>query len=172
MSESSDAGQTRREILKRSVVVGGLVWVAPTVLASPAGATTVPCDPAHRYAVKHEVGKAGCSTPGTKASTGSCAPSAGITVFEKGCCVENGLVTFTESQGGTTHTYVLAAGVGFVQGFGKCAGVCFRHGQPEAVVTKEDDLATGKTTITISCPKLSHSELIVCLNGSNLPACP
>lgn len=106
--QTGSAGLSRRDVLKRSAVVGGLVWVAPTVLASPAGATP-PCPPAQRYAIKHDGGRT-CETPGTEPSEGNCAASAGFTLFNDGCCLEPGPVTFTESSGGATHTYVLAAG--------------------------------------------------------------
>lgn len=35
-----DAAPSRREMLKKTVVAGGLVWVAPTILSAPAGAQT------------------------------------------------------------------------------------------------------------------------------------
>lgn len=165
------AGLSRRDVLKRSAIVGGLVWVAPTVLSSPAGATSMGCPPANRYAIKHNVGQA-CTAPGANPSTGNCAASAGFDASQNGCCLEPSLVQFTESNGGATHTYVLAAGVALVQAFGKCAKPCYQYGDPEGVVIKDTDPATGKTTVTISCSSLSHSEIIVCLSGSNLPVCP
>lgn len=38
----STSGLSRRELLTRSAVAGGIIWAAPTVLATAAGATTCP----------------------------------------------------------------------------------------------------------------------------------
>lgn len=174
--QDETAGLSRRDLLKRSVVVGGLAWVAPTVLAAPAGATVVNCPAAQRYAIKHNnvsTGAGPCEVPGKNPSTGNCAASDGTTEFQSGCCLEPGLVQFASSAGGTVHTYTLAPGVGFSRAYAKCGNVCHPHVDPHnEFVTEEQDPATGITTVVMSCANLSHSELVVCLSGSNLPVCP
>jgi len=167
------AGLSRRDVLKRSAVVGGLVWIAPTILAGPASATVVTCPANRRYAIKHGSPNQGCEVPGTNAGgSGNCAAQAGFTEFQNGCCLEPTLVRFVASANGTTHTYTLAPGVGFSQGFVKCANDCHRHVDPHnEFVIEDQDPVTGITTVIMTCSNLSHSELIVCLDGSNLPVC-
>ena len=174
MDENAEsAGLSRRDLLKRSAVVGGLVWMAPTVLASPAGATVVTCVPAQRFGIRHNAPGGACVALGTTATAGNCAALAGITAFQKGCCLEPGLITFVESNSGHTHTYTLAAGVGVMQAFGYCGTTCYQHEEPHnAVVSEEQDPVTGISTVIVTCATLTHSELIVCLSGSNLPVCP
>lgn len=170
-SGGETAGLSRRDMLKRSVVVGGLAWVAPTVLSSPVGASAVSCPAGQRYAIKHNNGPHGaasCEVPGTNPSPGNCTASSGITQFQSGCCLEPGLISFASSGAGQTHTYTLAAGVGFYAGFAKCGADC-HSGSP--YVTVSVHAGTGVTTVVMSCPSLSHSELVVCLSGSNLPVC-
>lgn len=166
------SGLSRRDVLKRSAVVGGLVWIAPTILAGPASATLVTCPADRRYAIKHGSPNQGCEVPGTNpGGSGNCAARAGVTEFQNGCCLEPTLVRFVESASGTTHTYTLAAGVRFSQGFAKCGNECHGNYPYNEFVTVEQDPVTGITTVVITCPNLSHSEIVVCLDGSNLPVC-
>ncbi len=173
MDAQDTTGLSRRDVLKRSAVVGGLVWIAPTILAGPAGASVVTCPANRRYAIKHGSPNRGCEVPGRNAGgTGNCAADGGVTEFQNGCCLEPTLVSFVESANGTIHTYTLAPGVGFSRGFAKCASVCYEHVDPHnEFVSEERDESTGITTVIMTCSNLSHSEIIVCLDGSNLPVC-
>lgn len=177
-------GLSRRDLLKRSAVVGGLVWIAPTVLASPASATVVTCTPERRFAIKH-LKDGTCLTPGTNvAVAGNCAAKGGFTAFHAGCCLENpgGVITFTSSNGGNTHTYHLPVGVGFAAAFVYCGGKgegdqgtaqgCWPHQEPHNEHVTEDANPDGSTTVVMTCTTLVHSELIVCMSGSNVPGCP
>lgn len=174
MGDDSAAGISRRDLIKKSVVVGGLVWVAPTVVASPAGAGgNQPCGhcPAGTvFGIKHDVGTPGCTTPGANPNGGgNCSAIAGVTTFRPGCCLETaGLVTFTIVSAGV-HRYHLAPGVTMCSASAKCAGTCFTTA-PQVVVVDNPD---GSTDVTVSCSNLSHSELIVCVRGTSIPtACP
>ncbi|HEX2699149.1 MAG TPA: twin-arginine translocation signal domain-containing protein [Acidimicrobiales bacterium] len=173
--ETGTEGLSRRDVLKRSAVVGGLVWVAPTVLSSSAGATSnlANCAPSSRFALKHGAPNEACETPGTNPTTGNCSASAGFTSFRDGCCLEShGLITFSESGNHQTHTYVLASGVELAGAFAKCATDCIGYSPSSSVITVTTDPSTGKTTVTITCSNLSHSEIVVCFSGSNAPNCP
>jgi hypothetical protein len=170
------AGLSRRDVLKRSAVVGGLVWVAPTVLTSAAGASTTlaTCPPSARFALKHGAPNQGCETAGKNPTTGNCSASGGFTEFRDGCCLEAaGLIKFSQSGNQQTHTYVLESGVALAGAFGKCGNTCFAHENPHnAVVSDVKDAVTGKTTVTITCSSLSHSEIVVCFTGTQAPNCP
>ena len=176
MGENAEpGGLSRRDVLKRSAVVGGLVWVAPTVLTSSAGASTTlaTCPASSRFVLKHEAPNRGCETSGRNPSPGNCAASAGFTEFRDACCLEAaGLITFTQTNP-QTHTYVLASGVALAGAFGKCANSCFAHQVPHnAVVSDVKNAGTGETTVTITCSNLSHSEIVVCFTGTQAPNCP
>lgn len=65
MSEPTDdaSGLSRRSMLKKSVVAGGVVWVAPTVLSNVASAsTTDDCVGGMKSAGKTESGITGCNS--------------------------------------------------------------------------------------------------------------
>lgn len=172
---AASGGLSRRDVLKRSAVVGGLVWVAPTVLTSAAGASTTlaTCPASSRFALKHGAPNQGCETAGTNVAPGNCAASGGFTEFRDACCLEAaGLITFTQTNP-QTHTYVLASGLALAGAFGKCGNTCFGHENPHnAVVSDVKDAITGETTVTITCSSLSHSEIVVCFTGTQAPNCP
>lgn len=102
-------GVSRRDLIKKSVVAGGLVWATPTLLATPAGAEHS-CEHCNfLFGIKFTRpgscgGTAPCSAPGTTASPGNCLASAGHTGFADGCC----LLTTTAvscTVGGVTETH-------------------------------------------------------------------
>ena len=159
----------RRELIKKSVIAGGVAWVAPTVLANPAHATHV-CNCAHNafFGLKRNNQQGGgtgaCEAPGNNDSAGNCGFSNGMTDFRNGCCLATaGLVTF--SGGGATHTWVLKQGVRLCQAFGKFGNTC--SSTTGVTVTNNPD---GTTTVVISGANLSHSEIYVCVDGTTIPA--
>lgn len=171
---SESTGLSRRDVLKGSAVVGGLIWIAPTVLASPAGAGGVTCPPGSLYAVKHVAGQAACGTPGDDPST-DCAAAGGYTAFKNGCClVTGGLITFEVTTEGSEklHVYTLAAGVGFVEGFVRCGSICKSHDHTAHGCVVDELNDDGTTTVTFSCTDLVYSELFVCVSGTTVPNCP
>lgn len=187
---TESAGFTRRDLLKRSVIVGGLVWVAPTVLASPASATVFECTESNRLAIRQVKNGTGatCVAVGKDAAVdGNCAakepvpPPTGVpgdnySKAAAGCClIDAGLITFTVSDSGNTHTYVLSTSVKFSQAFAYCkpgtpdAG-CWKHEDPHNDHVVED-LVGGLVTVVVKCDDLVHSELIVCFTGSRPSNC-
>ncbi|MGI8686886.1 MAG: hypothetical protein ACR2MO_17655 [Acidimicrobiales bacterium] len=178
MTEIDVTGLTRRDVIKRSVVVGGLIWIAPTVLASPAGASVYPCTGCTGtvFGLRHTV-DAGCTTPGSDpGNADNCGvqpiPGGSISGFQSGCCLlAAGLVTFSESADNQTHTYGFMPGVTICGGaFGRCSGVCKSQFDVEVTEYFDDPSdPTRITRVTIVCAGLTHSEVYVCVEGSNLP---
>jgi hypothetical protein len=160
---------SRRDLIKKSVVAGGIAWVAPTVLASPAfAANNCNCADNAFFALKRNNLNGGsvsdCESPGTNVAPGNCGASAGLSNFRSGCCLATaGLVSF--SGGGSTHTWVLRQGVRLCQAFGKFGNEC--SSTTGVTVTNNAD---GTTTVVISGPTLSHSEIYVCVDGTTIPA--
>lgn len=187
MSEESTSGITRRDILKKSVIAGGLVWIAPTILASPAGATVGPCCP-EPFGIRHDVAGA-CRSPLTSTTDpDNClyqqhlnddTPPRPITLFSgpfrPGCClITAGLVTFTRSPDGMTHIYTFGPGVTL------CGGAFVRCGTAGCRTQYDDDVietldGSGRVVrLDIRCLSgvLGHSEVLVCVEGSGVPGCP
>lgn len=186
MTEIDVTGLTRRDVIKRSAVVGGLIWIAPTVLASPAGATVYPCKgcTGTAYGLRHTGTGTGavCSTPGTAVNVaGNCGVQPNphdsndpyVNSFVAGCCLKAaGLVTFT-SPNAQTHIYTWPAGVNICGGaFGFCNGVCKSQFDPEVTedFTDPND-PTRFSGVTIVCAGLTHSEVYLCIEGTNIPNC-
>jgi hypothetical protein len=148
-------GLSRRDLIKRSAVVGGVAWAAPTILSSlssPAAAHTATC----------------CSGPNVFrlksgdncATTPTCSTGVGaqdcLTTVGANCCLFNNGVTLSCAD--TTHTWTLAAGIQFCAGAAKAALRC-ETGPPQVTHVHN---ANGTTTVTITDPQLSHSEIVVC----------
>lgn len=166
-------GVSRRDLLKRSAVVGGVVWAAPALLsgplAGPAGAQTAPCTdcpPGSKFGVKHNnEGSCDCEAVGDPNSPGTCVS----TQPNSGCCLEAaGLIQFSGCNT-TTHTYVLQPGVIFCEGAGKGAGTAPDACTAAAVQTNTP--SSGQTTVIITSSTLSHSELVVCVPGTKPANC-
>lgn len=173
-AETTPAGVSRRDLMKKAVVAGGIAWVAPTVLASPAFATAPGCPDCNHgpngqlFGIKFQIGSNTCEGPGDNATTGNCGASAGISQIRNGCClVGAGVITKSESNGG--FNFVIGAGIQFCNAYAKCAETC-STGEPFVTVSA----GTGGTTnVRIDCGadnSLSHVELYVCVNGTNIPA--
>jgi hypothetical protein len=155
-------GLSRRDLIKRSAVVGGVAWAAPTVLSSlssPAAAHTATCCTGPN--VFRLKSGAGCTSCDTGVGANDC-----LTTFGANCCLFNNGVTLACTT--TTHTWTLAAGIQFCQGAAKvgqnCAlGSCLTG--PANVSHTHN--ANGTTTVTITGSAgsgcgLSHSEIVVC----------
>jgi hypothetical protein len=175
--QTTPAGVSRRDLMKKAAVAGGLVWVAPTVLASPAFAGASGCpsctDGANGqlFGIKFQQGSNTCEGPGTNpGGDGNCGAQAGITNFRNGCClITAGLITKSDSSGGMN--FVIAAGLQFCNAFAKCGNTCFTNDAQKITVTPG---ANGATNVRIDCDGdqqgLSHIELFVCVNGTTIPA--
>lgn len=88
------AGVSRRELIKKSVVAGGLVWAAPAVLAGPAAADHSCAHCEFLFGIKWErPGSCGtlpsCLPADTGGGAGNClsGPAGGHTGFVDGCCL-------------------------------------------------------------------------------------
>lgn len=160
--ETSERGLSRRDLIKRSAVVGGVVWAAPTLLSglsSPAAAQTSGC----------------CSGPNVfrmKSENSSCVAGGGgaancLTGGTSSNCLCNNGVTL--SVGANTHTWTLSPGIQFCAGAAKVGEACEDGScltDPPFVTTATVD-GTTVVTITGSADEgcgLSHSEIIVCAN--------
>jgi hypothetical protein len=150
----SEAGMSRRDLLQRGAVVGGLVWVAPAIqsVTNPAFAQATPLE--RCFAIKWSRedgcedanGTIFCITPPADQELGGC---------DQG-------VTFTDD---TIWTATLPPGCELVRGCSKCAAnpvLC-------NCVTTQTPNADGSTTVTFSpCAgasglrDVSHIELIFC----------
>jgi hypothetical protein len=165
-------GISRRDLIKGAAAAGGVIWVAPTLFASPAGAVQTTgcanCPPGQTFGLKFENNPQGggnaCTCQGISGA-GSCLS----TGLPSGCClIDAGLITPPTNQCGpdsTSHTYILQQGVQFCQGAAKSGQECNIGGSNVIVVNNPD----GTTTVTITDttpPALSHSEIIVCVLGT------
>ncbi len=164
--ETDEKNLSRRDLIKKSVIAGGVAWVAPTVLASPAyAANGCNCADNTFFGLKFNNDANSCQGPGTNPSKGNCGASAGLSNFRNGCClVAAGLITFSNA-GNTKHTYVLKQGVRFCNAFGKFGEDCTQV--TGVTVTNNPD---GTTTVVVQGSNLSHSELYVCVDGTTIPA--
>jgi hypothetical protein len=160
-------GLSRRDLIKRSAVVGGVAWAAPTILSSlssPAAAGVNGCCSGPNAFLLKSSDQCGCEIGG---GVGDCLTG------NANCCLFNNGVTLSCTE--TTHTWTLAAGIQFCQGAAKVGEACAQGdcltGAPNVVVTQN-----GTTTVTITGTAdpgcgLSHSEIVVC--ADTLPAgCP
>ena len=173
------AGVSRRSLLKKSVVAGGLAWATPIVLASPAGAVStyancVNCPTGRLYFIRRtSLGACTNANPNNSCldDAGGSPPGTGVpfpcTPPSTHCClVTAGLVTVSGLT--PTHTWVLAPGVEFCRahafGGGNCTGV--------TVVVSPNTPSAGFTTVTVTKANMSHSDIVVCLRGSRPGECP
>lgn len=179
MTESMNSeGLSRRDVLKRSVVAGGLVWAAPTILASPAAAQTSTgacpnCPTGQLYGLKFDSANftatgdfQACTSIGSGRNPATCIeqPTGGVA---SGCCLlqePHKLIDASASGGVTTVT--LQPGVQFCSGATKggnnTGDPCLTG--PPAVTWSTD--SNGVTTVTLTQSNQSHTEIIVCHRGS------
>jgi len=92
---------TRRDVIKRSAVVGGAVWAAPVVtsLAAPAFASSPPpygeCTETYRFSIKYgsatfavkELGASGCVPKGWAEAKGALSPDGRVAGIPEGVVV-------------------------------------------------------------------------------------
>lgn len=171
------AGLSRRELLQRSAVAGGIVWATPTLLASAAGAqTTVSCPqgscPVY-HAVKLNTGDEPlppkddlCSTPSpdpgetdyfTDASNANglfCLDSDIAAIPDDAELVATSCATFIShvqsiTHSGSTDTITLKPGYQFVAAYSKKSGC---------------DDATSSTSCSVAnfSDDSSHLEILYC----------
>jgi hypothetical protein len=155
--EQGKRGISRRDLIKTSVVAGGVVWVAPTLLARPAGAgVSCDCPAGHLFAIKTENAKTGTTcTFDFGPAQFDCIDVTGATSAQ--CLIDSGDLIPPNScpDGQNTHVYQLGAGVQFCAGGAK--GGCVENCGTTTVVGN---------TVTITHQCLSHSEILVCVPGT------
>ena len=174
-AEQQSTGVSRRDLIKKAAVAGGVAWVAPTVLANPAFAAN-PCGCSEGangqlFGIKFQEGSSTCASPGANASgEGNCGAIDGITNFRDGCClVTAGIVSAPVYSGGAA-TITLGPGVSLCKGFSKCGPNCLSS-SAQVSTTPGDN---GTTIVRFDCDSapqggLSHLELFVCVNGTASP---
>jgi len=159
----------RRDLLKKSVVAGGIVWAAPTVFASPASAAGVgacpDCPPGRLFGLKND--SANSENPTTIGGGATCVTNPGG-LGDGTCLVDNG-ITIDASAG--TVTFVLSPGIQYCQAAAKGG-----NNEPDPcaasnTVVQANTPSAGFTTVTVTHPTLSHSEIIVCVNGTLPQGC-
>lgn len=143
-----EGGVSRRDLLRRGAIVGGLVWAAPVIqsIRSPAFAQVSPIR--RCYAIKWDPvdgcedadGTVFCITEPPNQQTGGC---------DQG-------VTFTSD---TNWTATLPAGCELIQGCSKCAEDLCNCG---AVATPNPDGTTTVTFFPCGTFDVSHIELVFC----------
>jgi hypothetical protein len=173
----------RRDLIKKSVAAGGLIWAAPTVLAGTAVAASggvgacLDCPPGNLYGVKNDddtnqeleeiSGKATCiPTPGqdppAHLKNGVCFIGKGLTWSYGG-----------HSAAGHTHNWVLSPALQFCMAGAKGAGKAAEGACDDAsVVVQPNTPSAGFTTVLVTHPTMSHSEIIFCLRGTKPQSCP
>jgi hypothetical protein len=158
-------GLSRRDLIKRSAVVGGVAWAAPTILSSlssPAAAgVNGCCSGPNVFRLKSGDGCATTPTCSTGVGVNDC-----LTTFGANCCLFSNGVTLSCTA--TTHTWTLAAGIQFCEGAAKVGEACALGSclTGPANVSHTHN-ANGTTTVTITGSAgagcgLSHSEIVVC----------
>lgn len=174
--EMATTGVSRRALIKKAAVAGGIAWVAPTVLANPAfAANACGCLDTQLFALKFQNNSQDCTAPGANPrGDGNCLARNNNTNFRDGCCLKTaGLIT-GPTYGPNTATFTLASGLTFCSGFSKCGPNCLGTATSNVVATTNQN---GTTTVVFNCvgvqEGLSHLELLVCVNGTAIPAgCP
>jgi hypothetical protein len=158
---------SRRDLIKKSAIVGGVIWATPMVMAGPAGAAGAlgcpNCPDGMLYGLKNDTSNGTNITTVGGGATCVVVPAGGVKDAE--CLYNAGLITISAS--GSTTTFVLSPGIEYCQAAAKGAqnapgGPC---AQSNAAV-QEDTPSAGFTTIVVTHPTLSHTELIVCVTGS------
>lgn len=159
-------GLSRRSLLKKSVVAGGLVWAAPTILSQPAWAAgCCTCTGGTIYSIKLD-GNTTCVTPGTNPSPGNCLASAGCYAASGvGLC---GNLIKPISFGSQCTEVDLASGVAVCTAYVKCANDCIYTAGQNLGPSPSNP---GYTRYRFCCPtaNLSHFELAVCVGGTVSP---
>jgi hypothetical protein len=176
---SGKAGISRRDLIKRSAIVGGVAWVAPVILAKPAAAATTylgctNCPTGQLYFLRWT--SAGVCANSTIVNSclnnnqGSPPPSqtypTGCGGSDNDCClITAGLVAVSGTS--PTHTWVLDPGVNFcgAHAFGgnSCTGV--------TVLVTPNSPSAGFTTVTVTKSNMSHSDIAVCVPGTTVGGC-
>jgi hypothetical protein len=160
---SGKSNVSRRELLKKSVAVGGLAWVAPQLLSQPVSAQTGTCVdcPSGSFIRFKSSDTCGCES-GVGAQ--DC-----LTTGIASCCLFNNGVTLS-CPDEDTNVWTLAPGIEYCAGAAKSGTNC-NAGNFSIVVVNNPD---GSTTVTINDPSpqsLSHSEIQVCVRGSLPESC-
>jgi hypothetical protein len=158
-------GMSRRQLVRRTAVVGGAVWATPLILSSQAFAASFgncPNCPTGRLFSLRTEGPCNCTDTNPN---NACLPSnpAGI---KNGCCLIPSHIQVQCAANFSSVTYTLAAGVQFCAAGGKGGSDC--DDTDTVTVTQNPN---GTTTVVVSQPNLSHVDLVVCVPGSPpLPA--
>lgn len=191
----SDGRIDRRELLKRGAVAGGIVWASPMVFSATAGAAVVgactDCPDDRLFGLKYNNIEGDNSRTKTRNSfeeipdrnngQGNCLTASAS--LPPGCIEYGTYFSFTSNADGTVHTWTLQPGLEFCQAAAKvgdgtvdgegcfsCGGAnvpCDGTPDPEPRINVSS--SGGVTTITITDPALSHSEILFCYKGSPLP---
>jgi hypothetical protein len=147
---------SRRDLLKKSAVAGGIVWATPMILSDVAHAaiTCESCPPGKKYTIKYETPETG--------TLGACTADSGEgnacydASLPSGCNLVAGTPTFVPNgSGGGTVTITIVAGVIV------CAASVFPGCDSEGVsiVPNQD----GTTTITYQRARaMSHVTALLC----------
>jgi hypothetical protein len=174
---SGTSGISRRDLIKRSAIAGGIVWVAPAVLAQPAAAATTylgctNCPTGRLYFLRQtNTGECTNSNPVNSClnnNQGSPPPSqtypTGCGTTSQCCLITAGFVSVSGTT--PTHTWTLQPGVNFCGahafGGGDCTGV---------TVNVTSGPCSGCTTVTVTKANMSHSDIAVCIPGTVIPGC-
>ena len=113
-------GVSRRDILKRAAIAGGLAWAAPAIqsITTPAFAQVTPGCMAGCFWVKTQPDGGGCEDANGTVFCPNCLADEGLTQDPGGCpCVAGRIVA-----GECDSTLTLPPGCTFHGGFSKCAG--------------------------------------------------
>lgn len=191
--ELSDGRIGRRELLKKGALAGGLVWASPMVFSGTASAAAVgacaDCATDRLFGLKFNNGDTGScigkpppdgtgefeELPTQTTGGGNC-----LTASAKAppSCLDP-FFDFIGSCDGVTHTWILQPSLELCQAAAKTGtDDCIRcptgtttdiEGDcngPNIDIDIDDD--TGVTTVTVTHPSLSHSEILFCYKGSPL----
>jgi hypothetical protein len=176
---SGKTGISRRDLIKRSAIAGGIAWVAPAVLTQPAAAATsyLGCSncPTGRLYFLRQTSAGVCTNSNPVNSClndnqGSPPPSqtypAGCGTTSHCCLITAGFVSVSGTS--PTHTWVLDPGVNF------CGAHAFGGGNCEGVTVNvvNNTPSAGFTTVTVTKDNMSHSDIAVCIPGTVIPSCP
>jgi hypothetical protein len=161
-------GLSRRQLVRRTAVVGGAVWATPLILSSQAFAASfgqcTNCPTGRLFSLRHE---APCTCTDTNPDN-ACLPASPAGIANGCCLIPSRVQVSCQSQGSelTSVTYTLGPGVQFCAGGGKGGPSCDDPGT--VTVTPNQN---GTTTVVISKSGLSHTDIVVCVAGSPpLPA--
>jgi hypothetical protein len=159
------SGISRRQLVRRTAVVGGAIWATPLVLTGPAfgqnyGSCT--CPAGRLFKLKTE-GNCNCAASNDDNDCIDPNPTLGAA----GCCLIPSLIT-VDCSTDYTHEYTLQPGVELCAAGGKGGNAC------DGTTITETANNDGTTTVTIFNPppqELSHTDIVVCVTGSLPPSC-